>query len=220
MPSAEPVDDPTPPPPETATTDGRRARRERGRQAVVDALFALTNEGHLPPSVRQLAERSGVSVASVFRYFQNLDELQQEMIDRYRERYAALFEIPDQGEGTFDDRVERFVDTRLTLFETVTGPARMVRIRAREHPKLGEALADMRSLLASQVREHFAGELAALPTAEADDIAGLVDTLASFESWELLRGTHCRSRAQVRRAWLLSTTRLLGERERDYSPSR
>ena len=56
--------------------DGRRARRERGRSAVIDAAFALAEEGKIPLTTELVAERSGVSAASIFRYFDGLDDLQ------------------------------------------------------------------------------------------------------------------------------------------------
>ena len=59
----------------TVTVAGRRARRERNRTAVIDAMFELIAEGKVPPPAEALAERAGVSVSSIFRYFDNLDEL-------------------------------------------------------------------------------------------------------------------------------------------------
>ncbi len=52
------------------TVDGRRARRERGRIAVSDAVIDLAFEGNANPTAEQVAKRAGVSVASLFRYFE------------------------------------------------------------------------------------------------------------------------------------------------------
>ena len=64
------------------TIDGRRARRERGRLAVSDAVIDLVGEGNTDPTSEQVAERAGVSVASLFRYFETLEELRQETLRR------------------------------------------------------------------------------------------------------------------------------------------
>ena len=40
--------------------DGRVLRGERNRQAIVDALLALYEEGVLRPSANEVAERAGV----------------------------------------------------------------------------------------------------------------------------------------------------------------
>ena len=41
-------------------TDGRSARSQRTRNAVVDALLELNREGNLRPTAKEIAERAGV----------------------------------------------------------------------------------------------------------------------------------------------------------------
>ena len=117
-----------------AGLDGRRARRERGRTAVVDALFALLQEGEGLPAVEAIAERAGVSVSSVFRYFDGLDDLRERTIERYFERFAPLFEITNIGEGDRSTRVGHLVDSRLNLYVAIHPIAQIVRQRAAEAP--------------------------------------------------------------------------------------
>ena len=188
--------------------DGRRARRERGRLAVIDAMFELFDDGRFPPSVEAIAERSGVSVSSVFRYFDNLDDLLRESIERHFERIAPLFDIPSVGEGSLDDRVARFVDSRLKLYEAIGGTGRIARVRAVDTPAIAAGLARVRSMWADQVRAQFAPELARLTPGRADDLVVLIDSVAAFESWDLLQDTHGRTRAQIRRAWVQGIARL------------
>ncbi len=181
-------------------SDGRRARRERNRIAVVDAMFELLTEGGLPPSVDDIAERAQVSVSSIFRYFDNLDDLQRQTIDRYFERFAPLFEIPGTGVD-LDDRIAALVDARLTLYEAIAPIARLARVRANDHPLIAATLAETRRLQSDQLQSHFAPDLVGLTRAEADDRVDCVDALTAFEAWDLLQGTHRRSRPRVRRAW-------------------
>ena len=56
-------------------SDGRRARRERNREAVLDALMELVKEGDDDPSVDDIAARAGVSYRSVYRYFDDRADL-------------------------------------------------------------------------------------------------------------------------------------------------
>ena len=191
-----------------AAADGRRARRERNRAAVIDAMFELICDGHLPPAVGDVADRAGVSVSSVFRYFENLDDLQRETIRRYFERYAELFELPSAGETTAE-RIAAYVDARLDLYETIGPIARLSRVRAADEPHLAETLAQTRRRFAEQVRSHFRADLAERRPADADDRAALIDALTSFESWDLLRRSHGRTRLRVRRAWVLGIQALL-----------
>ena len=66
----------------TAPADGRSARRERNRDAVLDALVELTTEGLDDPSIDDIADRAGVSYRSVYRYFRDRSEMMDEATDR------------------------------------------------------------------------------------------------------------------------------------------
>jgi len=187
--------------------DGRRARRERNRAAVIDAVFELLREGRFPPAVEEVAERAEVSVSSVFRYFDGLDDLHAQTIERYFERYAPLFEVPARPDGSRADRIEALVDARLELYETIAPIARMARVRAATEATVAETLADTRRRVAAQVREHLAADLG--DRDDARDRADAVDALTGFEAWDLLRTTHGRSCAAIRRTWVAAIGRLL-----------
>jgi AcrR family transcriptional regulator len=189
--------------------DGRRARRERNRTAVIDAVFELLGEGRVQPSVEEVAERAGVSVSSVFRYFDGLDDLHAETIRRYFERFAPLFDVPPVPDGPAAARIAAFVDARLELYETIAPIARMARARAASEPTFASTLGDARRRFARQVRDHFAPDLALRSATDAGDRVALVDALTSFESWDLLRTAHGHGPRVVRRAWLAGVERLL-----------
>ena len=185
---------------EPEAPDGRRLRRDRNRAAVIDAMFALLAEGSVP-SADQLAARAGVSVASVFRYFDGLDDLQQETVARYFERYAPLFEVPDRPGLGPAGRIRTFVRARLDLYEATAPIARLARHRAPVQPRISESLRATRATLRDQIPRHFAPDLAPFPRAAADDRVALIDTLTAFEAWDLLAVDHGRSRARIERAW-------------------
>lgn len=196
--------------PDVASVDGRRARRERNRAAVVDAVFELITEGQGPATVEAIADRAGVSISSIFRYFEGLDDLHQQAIEHHFARVTPLFAIPDMGQGDQPRRSTLFVDARLDLYAAIAPVARVARARALDVPRIAESLAAARALLAAQVRTHFGPEVTALTPARGDDLVALLDALTSFESWDLLVTTHGRTRAQVRRAWLTALGALLG----------
>ena len=50
--------------------DGRLARRDRNRIAVLDAAIELFAEGVLDPTPDDVATRAGISARSVYRYFE------------------------------------------------------------------------------------------------------------------------------------------------------
>lgn len=191
------------------TIDGRRARRERGRLAVSDAVIDLVGEGNTDPTSEQVAKRAGVSVASLFRYFETLEELRQETLRRYFKRYDHLLQLPDIAESTLEHRTQVLVNRRAKLYET-TGPmCRQARRRAPEFPDVDEGLRSVRSMQADQIRQCFAHELEALNPSARDDLVATISTLTSFESWDQIVHDHNRTPQQVRRTWTTALHRLL-----------
>lgn len=190
-------------------TDGRRARRDRNRSAVIEAMISLLLEEGALPSTEVVAERAGVSVSSVFRYFESLDDLQQQTVETYFARFGSLFEIDRIGEGTLDERVTRLVQARAKLHGTVAPVARLVRSSTTEGTPVAERLAQLRLDLAEQVRTHFAVDLSARTTDDRDDVTDAIDALTSFEAWDLLRSAHGRTDAQIQRAWTTAIRSLL-----------
>jgi AcrR family transcriptional regulator len=191
-------------------TDGRRARRQRGRQAVIDATLDLVFEGHVPPTVEQIAHRAGVSAASVFRYFDTLDDLRNATTEVYFDRHADLLVIPDIGDGSLATRIDNFVSSRVTLYESHEPMARLIRLRAHDQVGAAQLVHRLRATRADQVRQHFDAELGQMTPAVRDDAAMVVATLTSFEAWDQARHDHERSAAQVRRAWIAALTKVLG----------
>jgi AcrR family transcriptional regulator len=198
--------------PGAASPDGRTARRERNRAAVVDAVLGLIDEGHLEPGVDQITDRSGVSPRSIFRYFDGLDDLRADVIRRQFERMAPLAVVSRLGQGPLEERIERLVDARLALFEAIRGPARAARLRAAALPAVADGRQAAQALLDDQVRAHFARELRDARPKEADDLAALVGVLLSFDAWEVITAVQGRTRAQVRRAWIRGLGALLAPR--------
>lgn len=168
------------------TVDGRRLRRQRGRQAVIDAMIDLILDGHAPPSSDQVIERAGVSQASLFRYFATLDELRSEAIARYFERFDDLIAIADIGVGPLPDRVERFVAARDAMYERTAPMARLTRRQEADVSQFAETLDRLRSTFADQAAQHFAPELGPLAPEVRQQRVAVLAALTSFESWDQL----------------------------------
>lgn len=167
--------------------DGRTARRDRNRDAVLDAVLDLFAEDALAPSAVQVAERSGVSLRSVYRYFEDTDELVRAAIERNLVRIRPLFVLDDLGQGPLQDRVRRLVGSRLALFDQVGPLMRATLLHAGDHEILARRLATVRRLLREQVEEMFAPELSAATAADRAEMVAAVDLLLGFESMEQLR---------------------------------
>jgi AcrR family transcriptional regulator len=171
----------------TSELDGRRARRGRNREAVVDALLELFAEGELNPSVAVVAERSGVSLRSVFRYFDDLDEMGRIAIQRHTQNVRHLFDIPDIGAGSRAERIERIIDSRIKLYDAVAPVVRATMLRAPFQPVIAEGLAMRRRFMREQMEQHFAAELATLDEPDRVALSAAIDALLSFETMEVWR---------------------------------
>ena len=189
--------------------DGRRAGRDRNRLAVVDALLDLYAEGNLRPGADEVAKRAGLSRRSVFRYFDDLDDLDRTAIARQQERVRHLWDIRGLGEGSLPDRIQAMAAMRCTLFETVGPAARVSRMRAPIHPVIASELGESRKLFIRQVERQFAPELAIRQPEERKRLVAALDVACSFEAFDLMRMAHGMSVPQIREAMAAALTALL-----------
>ncbi len=167
--------------------DGRHARRDRNKYAVVDAYLELVREGIPRPSIAEVADRSGVSHRSVFRYFSDKDELARTAIERQLAAAAPLVPLTVGPGAPLAERVDRFVARRLELFAEVAPAARLSRSLAALQPVLANEIRTTRAFLRSQIRHLFRAELDALDANERAFTLSALDALCSLESVDLLR---------------------------------
>ncbi len=167
--------------------DGRTARRDRNRDLVLGAVIELFSEHQLAPSVSEVARRSGVSLRSVYRYFDDFDALVRAAIDQHQTTIAPLREIPDLGVGPLDERVARFVACRLRLYEAAAPAVRAALLRAPTNPIMLEQITRVREQLAYQTAAMFEPELALLAPNSRRAALAATDTLTQFEGVESLR---------------------------------
>lgn len=191
------------------TTDGRHARRERNRLAVVDAMLALYGEGNFEPSSDQIAERAGLSPRSLFRYFDDIDDLARSAIARQYERVRGLAALDLSTDAPRGERVARLVRSRLRTYEEIASVGVVTRIRAPFKPVVAEQLRQARAMWRTQVQQLFALEFDAMPSARSAGALAAIDVLASFESVQLLRDDQGLSAAVIEAALIDSITRIL-----------
>ena len=167
--------------------DGRRASRERNRDAVVDALLDLYREGNVSPSADEVAMRSGLSRRSLFRYFDDLDDLCRAAIARQTQRAGHLIALKNMGEGSLANRITRLAAQRFELFEAIAPAARVGRLRAPYQLIVAEDIRKSRGVLHRQVEQHFAREMDMMEPDHQRETLAAADVVCSFESFDLLR---------------------------------
>jgi TetR/AcrR family transcriptional regulator of autoinduction and epiphytic fitness len=195
-------------------TDGRHARRQRSREAIVSAAFELILDGKGPPSAEDVAERAGVSVSSIFRNFDGLADIQQQAHRLFAERYSHLLLATPASCSDLDSRITFFVRTRLDLYEQAGPLMAMARMRALEDDTWREHIASSRAALTRQLRACFDPELNELAPSDSADVVAVVDSITSPEAFELMTRAHARTRKQINRAWITTLHALITDDQR------
>ena len=180
-----------------ATTDGRSLRRVRSYEAVVEAILDLLSEGTTPPTAKAVAERSGVSLRTVFRLFDDVETLNAAALARQSERVAPLLVDP-LTDGPLADRVADLVERRAEYYEAIAGTRRHALRLAPTSPTIAKGLAQSRRFLRRQVERVFAAELDQAG-ADRGEILDALAAASSWETWELLRTGHDLSRPAATR---------------------
>ena len=172
---------------ESAEVDGRRLRRQRNRDTAVDALLDLYREGNLRPSSTEVAERAGLSPRSLFRYFDDVEDLCRAAVARQEQRAAPLIAVLVDPEDPFDDRVRALVDQRVTLYEAIAPAATVARLEAPFQPILAEQLERTRAFHRAQLTRVVEPELDTMSAPQRQATLAALDVLCSYESYQLLR---------------------------------
>jgi AcrR family transcriptional regulator len=163
--------------------DGRRLRREQNRDAALEALVQLFREGIYQPSTNEIAERAGLSPRSLFRYFDDVEDLNRAAIERQLADARPLLDVGVGPEAPTATKIEHVVEARMRLFEATAPAARAARISAHRRDVIAAQVHDARSYLRRQLERLFAPEL----TGERAVLLPAIDALCSFETHELLR---------------------------------
>jgi len=185
--------------------DGRRLRREQNREAVLDALAELFSEGVYQPRANEIAERAGISPRSLFRYFDDIDDLNRATIERHLAAARPQLDIGIGPDASTKAKVECVVEARMRLFETIAPAARAARGYALRHPLVAAQVRESRLHLRDQVYRLFAPEL----EGDRAELLPAIDALCSFETCELVRFDQGLSRAEAVSALVKALTALL-----------
>src|SRR5262245_41977092 len=135
--------------------DGRSVRAERTREAVVEALLELLDEGDIRPTAERIAARAGVSERSVFQHFSDRESLFEVAARRQYERVAPTLRRIDR-ELPLAARIEEFTAQRARLYETVSGVRRGALLIEYESPTVARRLNEVRAAKAKEVEQVFA----------------------------------------------------------------
>jgi AcrR family transcriptional regulator len=188
--------------------DGRAARATRTRDAVVDAFLALMDGGNLRPTARQISERAGVSLRSVFQHFDDLEALFAAAADRQIERLTRLAtRVPT--DAPLPERFRLFVRGRTRLLEAISPVRRAALLQAPFSVELARRLRWSRESNRAEVARAFSPELATLPANERRDTLAALHAASEWYTWETLRAHDGLTESDARRVMLRMISALL-----------
>jgi TetR/AcrR family transcriptional regulator of autoinduction and epiphytic fitness len=154
--------------------DGRTARSERTRKAIVDAHVALITDGDLRPTADRIAKEAGVSLRALWSHFADMEALFTASAQRILDGRDAQYE-PIPPDLPLPERISAYCEQRARLSEAI-GPA--ARAAALKEP-FSPALQHYRKLHVERVR----AEVRALFGTEIGGDEGLLTALTAVSMW-------------------------------------
>lgn len=161
-------------------TDGRTARAERTRAAIVDAHLALISEGDLSPSGERIAERAGISLRTLWTNYKDMETLFKASGERVLADQLAAYE-PVDATLPLHKRIDAYCRQRARLLQAIAPAARAAAMREPVSPQLQRNRRKHIARVSAEVEQLFAAEL-------GGDTALLHAVVAAsmFPAWSML----------------------------------
>ncbi|MEM7341434.1 MAG: TetR/AcrR family transcriptional regulator [Actinomycetota bacterium] len=194
--------------------DGRTARRERGRQALIEAAFRLLDSG-MPATTERLAHEAGTSTSSIYRYFDDLADLYQQAAAHFHLQHADLIDASPGPDLSRLERISEFVDLRIRCTDVLWPWAQRLEAQSFANPDLKPFTAQLRARVTDQVDRYFGPELDELSPAKRADLRATLDVATSSAIVWVMRDIHDRSPHQIKRAWRSTVATLLAARDHE-----
>jgi TetR/AcrR family transcriptional regulator of autoinduction and epiphytic fitness len=166
-------------------TDGRIARGERTREAIVAAHTALLREGVLKPTGKLIAERAGISVRTLWLNFKDLEAVMTASVSYWLAADAEL-RRPIDGSLPLDRRIAEFVQQRVEQLEHLAPAARSAALGEPFSPALQASRRAHVERLTADLRRVFSDRLDASAGSEDATLLHLY-VVTSWPSWAILR---------------------------------
>ncbi|GAB1694403.1 TetR/AcrR family transcriptional regulator [Krasilnikovia sp. M28-CT-15] len=165
----------------TQRIDGRTARAERTRNAIVDAHVELILGGELRPTADRIAKLAGVSLRALWSHFTDMEALFAASGQRILEQRDAAFE-PIPPDLPLARRIEAFGRQRARLLEQVAPAAKAASLKEPFSPALQSNRRAHVDRVRDELRTLFAPELAAAGDTGPDMLTALVG-VSMWPTW-------------------------------------
>lgn len=170
---------------ERVRIDGRTARAQRTRAAIVDAHLGLLASGDLKPTGERIADAAGVSLRTLWTSFKDMETLFSAAGQRLIERQLAVFEPIDPA-LPLPERIDAFCRQRARMLEILAPAARAAVL----YEPFSAALRRNRTIELGRVRDElvqlFGVELVAASDG-GEELLRALHVTSTFASWNVLR---------------------------------
>jgi TetR/AcrR family transcriptional regulator of autoinduction and epiphytic fitness len=156
--------------------DGRTARSERTRNAIVDAHLRLIEDGDMRPTADRIAKLAGVSLRALWSHFADMEALFAASGQRILERRDATFE-PVPTDLPLARRIEAYCLQRARQLEQIAPTAKAASLKEPFSPTLQHYRRCHVERVRDEIRTLFAAEL-------SGDTA-LLDALTATSMWPI-----------------------------------
>ncbi|MEU8110777.1 TetR/AcrR family transcriptional regulator [Micromonospora sp. NPDC048947] len=165
--------------------DGRTARAERTRAAIVEAHLALISEGDLRPTGERIAERAGISLRTLWTNFKDMETLfEASGAEVLRQQDAAYRPISTGLPLT--KRVDAYCRQRARLLQLIAPSARAAQMREPVSEQLHRNKLKHIERVRDEIEELFAVELAEAGPGREQLLNALV-AASTWQAWSMLR---------------------------------
>ncbi|MBF9127629.1 TetR family transcriptional regulator [Plantactinospora sp. S1510] len=165
--------------------DGRNARAERTRAAIVEAHLALIGEGDLRPTGERIAERAGVSLRTLWTNFKDMETLFEASGNQVLRQQDAAYR-PISTALPLAKRVDAYCRPRARLLQLIAPAARAAQMREPVSPQLRRNRLLHIARVRAEVEQLFANELERAGAGREQLVNALVAT-SMWPTWSMLR---------------------------------
>jgi AcrR family transcriptional regulator len=158
-------------------------RRSGNYDATLRSAIDIFAARGLVPTIETVAEHSGVSIRSLYRYFGDNQTMINEAISLIVGQAAVIGKVDNVGEGPLADRITAGVAGRFRAYHHLRP---VLRAANANNPEIDVVRRRSRAMLTTQFTLQFAPELSQLGTAEREQTIQAGSAVCSLEFINLL----------------------------------
>ncbi|WP_199556046.1 TetR/AcrR family transcriptional regulator [Sandaracinobacteroides hominis] len=185
-------------------TDGRRERSATSRRRILAAMIDLIESGLPSPTAEAVAAKAGVSLRTVFRHFEEMENLHLEIAAQVFERVRPILDQPLERRE-WPALLEESVARRAEFFEILAPFKTAIDV----HRHRSRAISAQHRRITVMSRDLLA---AALPgeVVSNQQVFELLTLILSIETWQRLRDQQGMTMVEAREAVLRAARAIVG----------